>query len=169
MTSENHILEILVALNSADVSYIVGGGVAAVLHGVERATMDLDLSVRMSPDNLSKFLSVMSRLKLVPRIPIAPEVLLDPENIKKMVSEKGALVFTFLSRENPFQQVDLFLDSHFDYDLLYKESVELLVGRLEIRVLSIPQLIKLKKRVSPPRNKDLFDISALEDLLKVKK
>jgi hypothetical protein len=37
----NHINEILFALTDAEVEFIVGGGVAAVLHGVERVTLDI--------------------------------------------------------------------------------------------------------------------------------
>ena len=35
----NHINEILFALTDAEVEFIVAGGVAAVLHGVERVTL----------------------------------------------------------------------------------------------------------------------------------
>ena len=41
----NHINEILFALADEGVEFILGGGVAAVLHGVERVTLDIDLDI----------------------------------------------------------------------------------------------------------------------------
>jgi hypothetical protein len=52
----NHINEILFALTDAEVEFIVGGGVAAVLHGVEPVTLDIDLALDMEPANVEKFL-----------------------------------------------------------------------------------------------------------------
>ena len=54
------------------------GGVAAVLHGVERMTMDIDLSLDLDRSNLEKFISVMKNMNLKPRVPVPPESILDP-------------------------------------------------------------------------------------------
>ncbi len=56
---KNHLTEILLALADARVDFVVAGGVAAVLHGVERVTMDLDLAVDLRPENVQAFLRVM--------------------------------------------------------------------------------------------------------------
>lgn len=40
----NYISEILLAPSDAEVRFIAGGGVAAVLHGVERSTLDVDVA-----------------------------------------------------------------------------------------------------------------------------
>lgn len=42
---ENYLKEMLVTLTDAGVEFVVGGGVACVLHGVERVTLDLDIAV----------------------------------------------------------------------------------------------------------------------------
>jgi len=64
----NHINEILFALTDAEVEFVVGGGVAAVLHGVERVTLDIDLALDMDPANVEKFLHVIRGLGLQPRV-----------------------------------------------------------------------------------------------------
>jgi hypothetical protein len=92
-----HYEEILSALVDEDVDFIVVGGVACVLHGVERVTMDVDLAVATDPDNFAKFLAVMERLGLKPRVPINPRSLLDKGVLDHIIHEKHALVF-FLSR-----------------------------------------------------------------------
>jgi hypothetical protein len=46
-------------LNEAEVDYLVIGGIAAVLHGVPRATFDLDLLIRATPDNATRLLGAL--------------------------------------------------------------------------------------------------------------
>jgi hypothetical protein len=43
-------------LNEAEVEYLVIGGIAAVLHGVPRATFDLDILIRPTPENATRLL-----------------------------------------------------------------------------------------------------------------
>lgn len=90
----NHITEILFALTDAGVEFVVGGGVAAVLHGVERVTLDLNLALDMDPANVEKFLQVMHGLGLQLRVPAPARDLMDREAVQRTVAEKGALVWT---------------------------------------------------------------------------
>ncbi|MCR9145552.1 MAG: nucleotidyl transferase AbiEii/AbiGii toxin family protein [bacterium] len=162
---ENHLQNLLLSLSRAGVRFVVCGGVAAVLHGVERLTVDLDVSVEMSGENLERFLSVLAKLGLEPRVPVPAEALLDPEKIDWMVQEKNALVFTFIDPENLYRQLDVFLAPGFAYEILIKNADRISIDGQEISVLSIPELLAMKRRVDPPRDKDLLDIRALEDLL----
>ena len=50
------------ALNKAKVDYPVVGGVALVLHGVVRLTVDMDLMVETSEHNLKKFVYTLGVL-----------------------------------------------------------------------------------------------------------
>lgn len=168
MDFDNHILHILELLSNNKVDFILAGGVAVVLQGVERATMDIDISLEMRRDNVQRFLKVIEKLKMVPRAPVPSTVLLDPDKVRSIVKEKGALVFTFLHPENPFQQIDVFLTSGLSYEKLLGGSEEITIGKTKLRLLSKQQLIDLKKQVVPSRDKDRFDIRALEELLKGK-
>jgi Nucleotidyl transferase AbiEii toxin, Type IV TA system len=47
-------LRVIRSLNDAGVDYVVVGGVAINLHGLVRATEDLDLFVRPDPDNIDR-------------------------------------------------------------------------------------------------------------------
>ena len=64
--SREYLLELLKDLIDRKVMFIVCGGVAAVLHGVERLTIDLDLALSMSRNNLENFLSVMKKENMIP-------------------------------------------------------------------------------------------------------
>ena len=96
-----HYEEILTELLNDDVDFILGGGVACVLHGVERVTMDVDIAVSMETQNFLKFLDVMQRMGLLPREPINPNSLLDPDFLDHIIYEKNAIVFTFVDPDKP--------------------------------------------------------------------
>lgn len=161
----NYYADILVALVQAKVRFVVAGGIAAVLHGVERMTMDIDLAVDMSPDNLERFVRVMHDLSLRPNVPVPAEFIMDPENVRRIVEEKNAIVFTFIDPNNPLKHVDLFLTANHSYANLFAESITIEILGRPVRIVSKKKLLKLKRSVAPPRPKDLHDIAELERLL----
>jgi hypothetical protein len=161
----NHLSEIILTLKKSGVDFIVCGGVALVVQGVERLTMDIDLSVDLSRGNLKRFLGAMRKLRLNPRAPVPAESLLDPATRKMFVEEKNALVFTFVDPDNPFRQVDLFIADSLSYNELKDDSELIDIENQPIRVLSRQKLLALKQAIDPPREKDLFDIRMLKKLL----
>lgn len=52
----NRLHGVFASLEENDVRYLVIGGIAAVLHGVPRATFDLDILVQATPDNAARLL-----------------------------------------------------------------------------------------------------------------
>jgi len=158
----NHLKDILQELTERGVQFIVCGGVAVVLHGVERMTLDLDLVVEMSHENLQRFIDAMRALNLVPRVPVPPEDLLSPEKVRVMIEEKNMAAFSFINLKNPFQQVDILVLEKFD-DFLSDAEVQD-VGGFEIKIASKEKLIEMKKRAG--REKDLLDIQSLQRLKK---
>jgi predicted nucleotidyltransferase len=150
-------------LSKADIKYVVCGGVACVLQGVERATYDLDISVSFEENNLRKLIEVMKNSKLIPRIPEPVENLLDENKRKEWFEKKGALVYTFLSEKTPLQ-LDVFLNYPRTYDELFKNSDELEIDNVKFKVSSIEDLLFVKRRIDPARDKDLTDIKELEKI-----
>ena len=47
----NRLLDVFASFQKQKVKYLVIGGIAAVLHGVPRATFDLDILIEASPEN----------------------------------------------------------------------------------------------------------------------
>lgn len=163
--SKNILIEIIEALNAEKVDYIIGGGVAVVLHGVERLTMDLDTAVSLERKNIEKFIKVMNSLGLIPRLPVDASTLLDSEKIKIMVEEKNALVFTFIDPKTPIRQVDFFLSDMLSYESLKNDTEEMSLDDQTIHVLTKKKLVELKLQVNPMRDKDLSDIKELQKLI----
>lgn len=153
----------LVALVDADVEFVVCGGVACVLHGVQRATHDLDVRVRLDDDNLQRLLSAVGALGLRPRIPEPPEALLDPERRRAWVEEKHAVVYTLFSASGAFA-LDVFLAYPIGYEDLLAQADTVTIDGRNVRISSRGHLITAKRAVAPPRTKDLRDIEDLEHL-----
>jgi hypothetical protein len=163
-----YLVEIITSLVDYGVEFIICGGMAVVFHGVERMTMDLDISLNMEADNVKKFLSAVKKLKLKPRVPVPPESLLDKKMVDFFIREKKAIVFTFMDPDSPYRQVDVFLTKDKSYDLLKNQTVDALVGNRLVKIISIKKLIEMKLEINPPRDKDKLDIAALKKLMELK-
>jgi hypothetical protein len=162
---KNHIKEILFALCDGGVEYVVGGGVAAVLHGVERVTMDIDIAVNLTSENLERLVQVTKSLGLKPRVPVPLEALGDPEAIRMMVEEKHAMVFSLIDPSDPLRYLDVFLKEELSFPVLTADAELIQVEGRMITVVSARRLLAIKKAIIPPRPKDQIDIVELERII----
>jgi hypothetical protein len=153
----NYLKDILLGLADAKIKFIVCGGVAVVLHGVERMTLDLDLSVDMSRKNIQNLLTEMKRQKLIPRAPVPPETLLDSSKLNLLLKKK---MLSFL-RLIPIRQVDIFVTRENDFRSLNSHITEIDLEGRRVQVVSKQKLIEMKKEIQPPMDKDLWDIKEL--------
>jgi hypothetical protein len=55
----NRLKGVFASFQEHDVRYVVIGGIAAVLHGVPRATFDLDILIEATPDNAQRLLDAL--------------------------------------------------------------------------------------------------------------
>ena len=55
----NHLQSVFASFQSHDVRYVVIGGIAAVLHGVPRATFDLDILIEATTRNAERLLQAL--------------------------------------------------------------------------------------------------------------
>lgn len=60
----NLLKDVFASLQRHEVEYLVIGGIAAVLHGVPRATFDLDLLIKPTPANASRLLEALLEARL---------------------------------------------------------------------------------------------------------
>lgn len=75
----NLLKDVFSSLQRHKVRYVVIGGIAAVLHGVPRATFDLDILIDTNPDNARKLLDALLEAKLGTAAMTTPEELLSQE------------------------------------------------------------------------------------------
>ena len=157
----DNLFNLLKELSKADVKYVICGGVACVLHGVERATYDIDLSVSLEKSNLEKIIEVTKKFGLKPRIPEPVENLFNESKRKEWFENKGALVYTFVSNNTPLQ-LDIFLSYPKSYEELFENSEEINIDNVKVTVSSINDLLFAKKLIEPLRDKDIIDLKELE-------
>lgn len=158
---ENYLKEMLLTLAEAEVQFVVGGGVACVLHGVERVTLDLDIAVEMGAENLHRLIQAVEKLKLKPRVPVSLADIGNPEFVRSMVVEKGALVFSLTDFDRPLRHLDIFLEPNLSFERLSDGATWFDIGGVNIRVVSKELLIKIKNEIKPLRSKDVFDLQEL--------
>lgn len=75
----NRLLGVFESLHRHEVKYLVIGGIAAVLHGVPRATFDLDLLIEATPENANRLLEALLEAGLGTATLTTPEELLANE------------------------------------------------------------------------------------------
>jgi hypothetical protein len=75
----NRLRDVFASLQIHEVKYVVIGGIAAVLHGVPRATFDLDILIEATPENAKRLLDAFLGAGLGTAALITPEGLLANE------------------------------------------------------------------------------------------
>ncbi len=155
---------IVEALNAAKVRYLVVGGLAVVAHGYVRYTKDLDLVIQLVPDNIRRALRALQSLGYRPGIPVSVDQFADPANRERWMREKDMKVFQLWSDEHRETPIDVFVSEPFDFDKEYGAALRKPVfGRLEVRVATIPTLIRMKEAAGRPEDK--IDVERLRERL----
>ena len=146
------------------VRYLIAGGLAVNLYGYTRLTMDIDLMIDFSDQNLLSAVAGMEACGYVPRLPVKAIHLADQKQRDEWIREKGALVFTFFDPAKPYRQVDIFLVNLVDFEEAYRRRTEKVIRDIPISIISLEDLIQLKAISGRPR--DVEDLAHLRTILK---
>ena len=138
--------DMLSALCAETAEFMVVGAYAMAAHGLPRATGDIDIWVRPTPENarrvwraLERFGAPLSRLKI--------EDLLDPNTVYQIgVAPHRIDILTSISGV--------------DFESAWSTRKEARLGGLDVHVLGRDQLIENKRASGRP--KDLVDLEWLE-------
>ena len=153
-------LELFRTLQEERVGYLVVGGLAINLHGVERATMDVDLVLAMNDANLRCFLNAATRLKLNPILPVPLQSLCDAKQLDAWAHEKRLIAFSLHSATPNLPTVDIIVRPAIPYERMFRNRIEKDIGGVRLNVASIDDLIELKTGTG--RKQDASDIEALK-------
>lgn len=152
-------LDLFEALTRHNVRYVVVGGLALNLHGVERATMDVDLAIALDALNLGAAIDAFGALGLVPVVPVDLDAARDPETLRRWRRERNMVAFGVRPREGVGPTVDCLIDPAVPFAQLAQNALTKSIGDVRIPVASIDDLIALKRAAG--RAIDLADIEAL--------
>ena len=157
-----NLFEIIEMLAAANVDYVVVGGLAVALHGYQRVTMDVDVVLAMTPENLRRFIDCAKADGLRPVIPVDMESLANPELMDQWFREKGMLAFGLRGQDAMSTTVDVLVKPRIPFDELKRDAVAVAVGALQVPIASIGHLIAMKTGTG--RSKDVIDIEELQKL-----
>lgn len=154
-------LDLFAALNRK-VDYVLIGGLAIALHGIERATMDIDVTVAMTPDNLNSLVNMARELDMAPVLPVPLEALSDLDQLTQWHRERNLEAFALRAPDHAGVTLDVLLYPPLDYTDLRRRAVTFQAGSVAVVVACIDDLIALKQAVGRPI--DLADIEHLKRL-----
>ncbi len=156
-------LNLLERLVNAGVDFLVIGGFAGVVHGCTYVTQDIDICCDFSPSTLLALQRAISDLHPVHRM--------TPKRKKLQLTEQACGQFKNLYLDTDIGQLDClsFIDGLGDYNQVKGESELIEVEEMKVRVLSLDALIKAKKSMNRPRDKDaVLQLEAIKKLRKPK-
>ena len=150
-------------LNEAGVHYLVVGGLAVVAHGYVRLTADVDLVLDMETENLERAVSALSALRYRPRAPVPFADFTNPERRREWTRDKGLRVFSLHSPDHPATEIDLFVESPFDFASARARGVQMEIAPgLPATFVGLDDLLAMKREAGRPV--DRLDVEQLTRL-----
>jgi len=142
---ERDFVEMLSALDAAGAEYLVVGAHALAAHGVPRATGDLDIWVRATPENAARVLAALRDFG-APLSDLSPEDLTRPETVFQI----GVVPV----------RVDILTSiSGVEFEEAWAGRIQATVDAETFGVLGREELIRNKRATGRP--KDLLDVETL--------
>lgn len=152
-------LDLFRALEAEKVRYLLVGGLALNIHGVERATMDVDLMLALDTENMAAFLRAADALHLAPVLPIPLADLADPEKRRCWTEERNMVVFALRPPEASAPTLDILVRPGIDFGAAWARRIEKDLGVTHVQLAAIDDLIAMKTGTG--RSRDAADVDAL--------
>jgi hypothetical protein len=154
------ILGLFALLESARLRYVLVGGLALVLHGIDRLTADVDLAVDLSPEESLRLIGALDEAGYRPTVPVDPRQLADAAVRESWYRDRNMRVFSYWDSTGARPTIDIFIASPISFEELWQHSQRIEIGKgLLVPVASIAHLIRLKELAGRPQ--DLIDIDRL--------
>lgn len=141
------LFEVVDAIDKAKIKYAIVGGYALALHGLVRATVDIDLVLSLKISDFEAAEKCMKDIGLTSRIPVSAKDVINMR--KEYIENRNLVAWSFVDFKNPTKVVDILITKDVkDFDVI-KVSVE---GR-KISVCSLRDLLKMKQEAGRPQDK----------------
>jgi len=151
------IKQVITAFQKFQVKYAVVGGVAVALHGAIRGTVDIDFVIQLDRSQFEAAEKALLSIGLQARLPVTATDVFDFRD--EYIRNKNLVAWSFYHPSNPLEIVDILITQ----DLKTVKTVDKKVDRMTVKVISILDLIAMKKQAGRPQ--DIEDIKALEKFL----
>lgn len=152
-------LNLLERLVKAGVDFVIVGGFAGVAHGCTYVTQDIDICCDFASANLLRLQKALLGLHPVHRM--------TPKRKKLELTRETCGQFKDLYLDTDIGQLDCvsFVEGVGDYREIKRASEFVKMQDMQIRVLSIDALIRAKKAMNRPRDKEaILQLEAIKSL-----
>jgi hypothetical protein len=150
------------AFNESGVRYLVVGGLAVNAHGYHRLTLDIDIVLDTTEQNLRKAMAALTRLEYRALAPVPIEQFADASRRQEWISD-----FTLHNPNDLKTRLDLFVEAPFDFEKAYEHVAWKEIGDgVRASFVGFDDLIALKR--TSGRLQDLADIDQLEEFRRVR-
>lgn len=146
-------------LAAARIRFVVVGGLALVLHGLDRLTADVDLVIDLSAESVKDAVRSLTAAGYRPLAPVDPLALADPEQRRRWQTHHNMQVFSFWDSSHARPTVDVMLEAGIPFEDLWTDARIVNIGGHDVRIASIHHLIQMKE--SAGRAQDLADVERL--------
>lgn len=153
--------ELTDAFQAAKIKYALVGGYALALHGLVRATMDVDFVLSLTQSDFEAAEKTLAKLGLQSRLPIRAQDVIKMR--KEYIEDRNLIAWSFVDYKNPSRQVDILITK----DVREMEIEKISVAGRKIPVASLKELLKMKQEALRPQ--DLVDIENIKAKLNEKK
>ena len=153
--------EVTDALNSAKLKFAVVGGYALALHGIVRATVDIDFVLSLTQNDFECAEKVLQKIGLQSRIPVRAQDIIKMR--KEYIEERNLIAWSFVDYKNPARQIDILITK----DVKDIDVEKISIGGRKIPIASLQELLKMKQESGRPQ--DLIDIESIKVKLSEKK
>jgi len=147
MATTLRLIDLLKRLNEHAVEYVIIGGIAAVVHGSARVTLDLDICAPLAEPNLSRILSALRGIN--PRFRMRPDKMRVPDDPERLRGLKNFYVDTDLGILDMLCEVE----GVGNFDEVKQHALPIDVGGLICQVLNLDALISAKRAANRPKDR----------------
>ena len=144
--------QLLLALQRAEVRFVLIGGLAAQVHGSPSLTFDVDVCFDLDRDNLDRLANALIELVAIRRE--MPQGVVAPIDARAL---RAGDVFTLRTRLG-----DLDLLAHpapaFDYATLAAHAVRVEIQGADVQVASLDDLMAMKRAAGRPKDRVELEI-----------
>ena len=106
----------------------------------------------------------MKELGYVPRLPVNPEDLANPDKVKDWIENKNLKAFSFYHKKDNYKVIDIVLVHPLDFEKSFINRTVKRAKDIDIYLASIDDVIKMKEFSG--RTQDLSDIEMLNKVRK---
>ncbi|NUN07080.1 MAG: nucleotidyl transferase AbiEii/AbiGii toxin family protein [Bdellovibrio sp.] len=149
--------ELTDAFDKAKLKYALVGGYALAVHGLVRATMDVDFVLSLKLEDFELAERVLASLHLQSRLPVRAQDIIKMR--EEYISTRNLIAWSFVDYKNPSRQVDILITK----DLKDLDTVKLSIGGRKIVVATLEALLEMKQESGRPQ--DLVDIQNIKEKL----